>query len=298
MKKRTLMRRGLARRRAPARRRGGPPKRSGDQAECEVTIDRCPRLRDRAVPRVLQALSTSSSSSGPRGSTGHLRRGRPPGRHQPRRGDRVRIWWDRVNMRRFTRLVTARAWISSSTPLSLGRGLRGTPRAGRLATPHVMRHDRLRHAPAVGLRARGALLHGERGGRRLPLPLRVPQEKVSVTGHSHPPDPSAAPRGKGEARAALGLRRIARGAPARGGFGMGPVESIFRAILASLPSSPRRRRRAETRPVQRRLEGIPSGAPPGADPGFHEADRRVHGRGDLVSEAGGLTTAEALAREP
>jgi len=211
----------------------------------------------------------------------------------------VRIWWDRVNMRRFTRLVTRGAWdLIIHTHFLSAEVCAAHRRAGRLATPHVIvTTDFDTHRLWVCEPAERYFTANEEGADYL-CHYGVPQEKVSVTGIPIHPI-FAAPRGKGEARAALGLpqdRPVVL--QLAGGFGMGPVESIFRAILAISPPIHAVAVAGRNEPVQRRLEGIPV-------PERHQArilgftkqiDEYMAAADLVISKPGGLTTAEALAR--
>lgn len=127
--------------------------------------------------------------------------------------------------------------------------------------------------------------------------LGIPAESIHVTGI--PIDPVfAAAKPKREARAALGLD------PDRttvlvsaGGFGVGPVESLVRAVHAVRHPIQVAVVCGRNAALERRLKGFDGAAHPMTVVGYTtEMDSWMAASDLLVGKAGGLTSSEALAR--
>lgn len=222
-----------------------------------------------------------------------------PGKHDPRRADRLRIWWDRVNLRRFTRLLVREHWDlvihTHFLPAEVHASLR---RSGRLETPHVIvTTDFDTHRLWVCEPAERYFTATDEGAAYL-VHYGVPGEKISVTGI--PIDPVfSEPVGRHKARAIHGLSvETPVVLQLAGGFGMGPIEGIFRSLLciesplqiivvAGRNEKAQRELAAIEVPRRHRVKVL----------GFTtEIDTLLAAADIVVSKPGGLTTSEVLAR--
>ncbi len=127
--------------------------------------------------------------------------------------------------------------------------------------------------------------------------LGVPAGTIHVTGI--PIDPVfSEPRDKTATRLALGLRSDpATILVSAGGFGMGPVESLVRALQEVRHPIQVAVVCGKNAALKRRVEELPAPAHPVKAVGFTtEMDRWMAASDLLVGKAGGLTSSEALAR--
>ncbi len=127
--------------------------------------------------------------------------------------------------------------------------------------------------------------------------LGIPPETIHVTGI--PIDPVfAAAKPKREARLALGLDPDATTVlVSAGGFGVGPVESLVRAVHAVKHPIQVAVVCGKNAALERRLKGFDGGVHPMAVVGYTtEMDSWMAASDLLVGKAGGLTSSEALAR--
>ncbi len=127
--------------------------------------------------------------------------------------------------------------------------------------------------------------------------LGIPGETIHVTGI--PIDPRfAVPMSKDEARTAMGLdRNRATILVSAGGFGMGPVESLVRAVQQVRHPVQVVVICGRNAALERRLKALPDVAHPMHVVGYTtEMDKWMAAADLLVGKAGGLTSSEALAR--
>lgn len=127
--------------------------------------------------------------------------------------------------------------------------------------------------------------------------LGIPPETIHVTGI--PVDPAfAAPKPKREARAALGLDpELTTVLVSAGGFGMGPVESLVRAVHEVRHAIQVAVICGKNAHLFRRLSGFPEGRHPMNVVGYTTQMQDWMAASDLlVGKAGGLTSSEGLAR--
>jgi processive 1,2-diacylglycerol beta-glucosyltransferase len=127
--------------------------------------------------------------------------------------------------------------------------------------------------------------------------LGVPAGSIHVTGI--PIDPVfSEPRDQTATRLALGLRGdLATILVSAGGFGMGPVESLVRALQEVRHPVQVAVVCGKNAALKHRVEGLPAPSHPVKAVGFTtEMDRWMAASDLLVGKAGGLTSSEALAR--
>ncbi len=222
-----------------------------------------------------------------------------PSRSGRNRGDRLRLLVEKVNLRPFIRFLEARPWdLVVNTHFLSAEIVASLRKTGRLSVPQVtVTTDFDTHRLWVNPPCEHYFTATEEGARYLHY-WGVPARQTTATGipiHPYFAEPK-------ERSACLGRQGLAGDRPVvlqlAGGFGVGPVEKIYRAILDAEVPLELVAITGRNEKARGQLEGV-------AVPARHRA--RVVGFTDrmdeflaaadlVVSKPGGLTTSETLAR--
>ena len=214
--------------------------------------------------------------------------------------DRLRLLVEKLNLGKFVRLLSEEPWdLVINTHFLPAEIIAHLRKKGRASSAASDGDHRLRDSPALGQPALRPLLH--RHGRGGPVPATTgacPLEHISVTGIPIHPVFSK-PKDRAEL---LAKHRLAGDRPVllqlAGGFGVGPIEKIYRAILdVDRPLELVGRHRPQ-RGGQAGLEKIavpPTASRSRSSASPIEIDELMAVADLVVTKPGGLTTSETLA---
>ena len=222
-----------------------------------------------------------------------------PSRSGASRGDRLRLALEKLNLRRFTRFLQAEPWdLVINTHFLPAEIIASLRRQGRLSLPQVTATtDFDTHRLWVNQPCEHYFTATAEGAHYL-RHWGVPGGDVTVTGIPVHPVFSR-PKERAEC---LRKHRLGGDRPVvlqlSGGFGVGPVEKLFRAILEVERPIELVAIAGRNEAVREKLQGL---TPPPRHRahvlGYTDAIDELMAAADLVvSKPGGLTTSETLAR--
>lgn len=222
---------------------------------------------------------------------------RPPS--SQRKSDRFRLLVERINLGRFLKLLRSEPWDVIVNTHFLPAEIIASLRAkGEIATPQLTATtDFETHRMWVNEPCDHYFTATEEGAAYLAY-WGVPRERISVTGIPiHPVFSLEKDRRECRARLGLGCDRpviVQMG----GGFGMGPVEKIFSALLSVERPLEIVVVAGRNEALKTRLERLEVPARHGVHVlGFtREIDELMAAADLVISKPGGLTTSEVLAR--
>jgi processive 1,2-diacylglycerol beta-glucosyltransferase len=220
-------------------------------------------------------------------------------RSPQRKSDRLRGLVERLNLRRFLRMLMEPRWdVIVNTHFLPAEMIARLRQKGKLSTPHLtVTTDFETHRLWVNEPCDHYFTATEEGAANLQH-WGVPAERIRVSGIPIHPAFSR-PKGRAECLARHGL---AGDRPVvlqlAGGFGVGPVEQLARAILGGEPPVELVVVAGRNEELKKRLEALPATGEHRINVlGFTtEMDELMAAADVVVTKPGGLTTSEALAR--
>jgi processive 1,2-diacylglycerol beta-glucosyltransferase len=219
---------------------------------------------------------------------------RPNSKH-----DRLRLALEKLNLRKFTRLLQEEPWdLVINTHFLPAEIIAALRRKQKLTLPQVtVTTDFETHRLWVNQPCDHYFTATEEGARNLQA-WGVPAEQTTVTGIPiHPVFARAKDRAASQAKLGLGGGRPVV-LQLAGGFGVGPVEKLYRALLAVERPLELVVVAGRNEKLKAELEAIPTGSRHRVRVlGFTDQIDEWMAAADLVvSKPGGLTTSETLAR--